>query len=87
MNVTWFDRIYFNHFNTVEASQPLRTMVNLYLGWSSPDSSWSAAAYVKNLTADTYISNTIVAQALLGFPNTSLYGAPRTVGLSVTKSF
>lgn len=86
-NVNWYDRVYFNHFNTIEASQPSRTMVNLYLGWTSPDGSWSAAGYVKNLTNDTYYSNVIVAQALLGFPKVALYGAPRTVGVSLTKSF
>ncbi|CAH0357052.1 TonB-dependent receptor [Sphingobium sp. CECT 9361] len=86
-NVTWYDRVFFNHFNTVEASQPSRTMVNLFLGWQSTDASWSASAYVKNLTDDTYISSTNVNLGLLGFSRTAAYGAPRTVGLSVTKKF
>lgn len=87
VNVTWFDTVYFNHFNTVEMSQPSRTMVNLYLGWTSADDSWTATAYVKNLTDDTYLAGANTNLGLLGFSRTGVYGAPRTVGLSVTKSF
>lgn len=86
-NVTWYDKIYFNHFNTVETSQASRTMVNLYLGWRSPDGNWLASAYVKNLTDDTYKMGTNVNLGLLGFSRTAAYGPPRTVGVSVTKSF
>lgn len=87
VNVTWYDTVYFNHFNTVEMSQPARTMVNLFLGWTSTDGSWTAAAYVKNLTDDTYRVGANTNLDLLGFSRTAAYGPPRTFGLSVTKSF
>lgn len=86
-NVTWYDKIFFNHFNTEEASQGERTMVNLYLSWESLDGGWNATAYVKNLTDDAYISATNVNLGLLGFGKTAAFGAPRTFGLSLTKSF
>ena len=87
VNVTWFDTVYFSHFNTVEMSQPSRTMVNFYLGWTSPDDSWSATAFVRNVTDDTYFAGANTNLGLLGFSRTVAYGAPRTFGLSVTKSF
>lgn len=87
VSVTWYDEVFFNHFNTPESYQAERTMVNLYLGWRSNDDSWSASAYVKNLTDDTYISATNVNLGLLGFSRTAAFGAPRTFGVSVTKSF
>ncbi|MBB6125232.1 TonB-dependent receptor [Sphingobium subterraneum] len=86
-SVTWFDRIYFDHYNNIERSQPSRTMVNLYLGWESKDGSWNASAYIKNLTDDTYFVGTNTNADLLLFQRTAAYGPPRTFGLSVTKSF
>ena len=87
VNVTWFDKVYFNEFNTAELMQPSRTMVNLYLNWEGRDPSWSFAAFVKNLTDDTYIVNNATSNGLLGFPNTAYFGAPRTAGISITKTF
>ncbi|MCZ4343561.1 TonB-dependent receptor [Sphingomonadaceae bacterium G21617-S1] len=87
VNVTWFDKVYFNEFNTAELIQPSRTMVNLYLNWEGRDASWSFSAFVKNLTDDTYIVNSATSNGLLGFPNTAYFGAPRTAGISVTKTF
>ncbi|WP_082594893.1 TonB-dependent receptor [Sphingomonas sp. Root710] len=87
VNVTWMDRVYFNHFNTIERSQPSRTMVNLFLGWTSLDKSLTASAYIKNLTNDTYFVGTNTNAPLLGSQRTASLGAPRTVGLSVTKTF
>ncbi|KKW91568.1 MULTISPECIES: TonB-dependent receptor [Sphingobium] len=87
VNVTWFDRVYFNHFNTVEMSQPSRTMVNFYLGWTSPGAAWSATAFIKNVTDDTYFAGANTNLGLLGFSRTVAYGAPRTFGLSVTRTF
>ena len=87
VNVTWMDRVYFNHFNSIERSQPARTMVNLFLGWTSKDESLTASAYIKNLTNDTYFVGTNTNAPLLGSQRTASLGAPRTIGLSVTKSF
>lgn len=87
VSATWFDKVYFTHFNTVEARQPARTLVNLYLGWTSPDARWSASAYIKNLTNDIYVSSLIVATTALGSPMPGQYGPPRTVGVNLTRSF
>lgn len=85
--VTWFDKVYFTEFNTAELVQPSRTMVNLSLTWEGRDPSWTVSAFVKNATDDTYISNSATSNPLLGLPNTAYYGAPRTAGFSVTKTF
>lgn len=86
-SATWYDKIYFNHFNTEESSQEERTMVNLSVGWESLDGNWQASAYAKNLTDDTYITGTNVNTPVLGFQRTAAYGAPRTVGVRVTRLF
>lgn len=84
-NVTWTDRIYFDQFNLRVASQPARTEVNLYLNWKLPDSGWSLAAYLKNLTDKTYVIGAVVSTCLIGCPVVGQYGPPRTFGLSLTK--
>lgn len=87
VNLAWFDKVYFTEFNTAELVQPSRTMVNIYMNWQGNNPSWSVSAYVKNLTNDTYIVNNATSNPLLGQPNTAYYGAPRTAGISLTKSF
>lgn len=87
VNVTWQDRVYFNHFNTIERSQPARTVVNIFLGWTSLNGSWNASAFVKNVTNDTYFVGTNTNTPLLGSQRTAALGAPRTFGLSVTRTF
>ena len=87
VNVAWFDRVYFDHFNTVEMSQPSRTMINLFLGWSSSDGGWTATAYVKNVTDDTYIAGANTNLDALRFSRSAVYGEPRTFGVNVTRSF
>ncbi|MBP7335979.1 TonB-dependent receptor [Niveispirillum sp.] len=86
-NLTWFDKVYFNHFNTVEMSQPSRTMINLHLGWASPDGNWTASAYVKNLTDDVYFVGTNTNLDALAFSRSAVYGDPLTFGINVTRSF
>jgi iron complex outermembrane receptor protein len=53
------------------------------IGWSSNDGDWGASLWAKNLTDEDYISHLYV----IGPGGIGVWGPPRTVGLTVNRSF
>jgi len=53
------------------------------IGWASNDGNWDASVWAKNLTDEDYISHIYV----IGPGGIGVWGPPRTVGLTVNRSF
>lgn len=85
LNVMWVDKIFFSQFNHPWVQQPARTEVNAFLDYASSDGTWSATAFVRNLTNNTYEVSATVFSDFIGSQVGGQLGAPRTYGLSVTK--
>jgi iron complex outermembrane recepter protein len=86
-NVVRTGTVYFSEFNRPEVSQPAFTKVNLYGIYDRPGTGWSGNVFVKNVTNKTYLVGQVINAGIFGYPVSGLYGAPRTYGVQVTKSF
>ncbi|QUT07267.1 TonB-dependent receptor [Sphingobium phenoxybenzoativorans] len=87
MEVNYTSRVQFSQFNLPNVSQAAYTLVNLGVRFERPDSGFSIAGYVRNLTNKDYYSGQQIGTSVLGLINTGQLGAPRTFGVDITKRF
>lgn len=78
----WTNEFYFDPSNAPEVLVPEYGLLSAYLGWESNDG-LKVAVYGKNLTDEEYRHH-VIKNAGIGF---SVFGAPRSFGISLTQSF
>jgi iron complex outermembrane receptor protein len=79
----WQDRVFYDPTNAPISSQKAYSLVNLELGYTSPDKLWQAAIIAKNL-ADTHY---LIAWAANGVIPSGAVAPPRTVMLQVSRKW
>jgi outer membrane receptor protein involved in Fe transport len=83
----WRSKIFFNEFNTEDASQTAYGLLNLSASYTPPSAGWRLRGYVKNATNTTALASMTVVSPLLGATRTVNYVPPRLVGLSADLQF
>lgn len=78
----WTNEFYFDPSNAAEVLVPEYGLLSAYLGWEGTNG-LKVALYGKNLTDEDYRQH-VIKNAGIGF---SVFGAPRSFGVAVTKSF
>ena len=78
----WTDDFFFDPSNNPEVLSPAHGLVSAYASWESPNG-LKFAAYGKNLGDEEYRVH-IIKNVGVGF---SVFGAPRSYGLAVSRSF
>lgn len=63
--------------------RPERTLIDAYIGWSSPDDLWRVTFWTKNVTDEDYV---IRVSNIAAF-NQVVVGPPRTVGITLSALF
>jgi iron complex outermembrane receptor protein len=86
VTVNWTDDQYMSQYNHSYVAQDAYALVNLFLDYKS-DSSWLASLYVKNVADKLYTVAENQTSLFIGNQIFGQFGAPRTYGVSVTKSF
>jgi iron complex outermembrane receptor protein len=83
---TWKDQVYFSPSNFEELSQPGVWLLNLRLGYRTPNDRVELAVWVRNLTNEVYRADAI---DLSRFQQSALYamGDPRTYGIDLVVRF
>lgn len=69
------------------SSQPSYTLVDLYLDYDFKDIGVTASLFMKNVGNKLYSVSSTVGSNYFGFPIVGQLGAPRTIGVSISKSF
>jgi iron complex outermembrane receptor protein len=69
------------------SAQPSYTLVDLYLDYDFKDIGVTASLFMKNAGNKLYSVSSTVGSNYFGFPIVGQLGAPRTIGISVSKSF
>ena len=78
----WTNEFYFDPSNAAEVLVPDYGLLSAYLGWES-NNGFKVSLYGKNLTDEEYRHH-VIKNAGIGF---SVFGAPRSFGVAVSKSF
>ena len=86
VTVNWTDDQYMSQYNHSYVAQDAYALVNLFLDYKS-DSGWLASLYVKNVADKLYTVAENQTSLFIGNQIFGQFGAPRTYGVSVTKSF
>lgn len=83
VNTSWQDDIFMTDINRVTEFQESYWMTGASIGYRSPEDTWSARLWVKNLNDEDYIAETFqfIGEAF------RQYGDPRQVGLSLSYKF
>jgi len=76
---SWKDRTYYDPSNAYIMSQGAYGLVNLSLGYASPDSHWTGRLFVSNVADKQYLALTLAN----GVVPTGVAGAPRTFGITM----
>lgn len=84
LSYAWKDKIYRTVQNVPKAMQPATGLLNAGVNWTSQDGSWQVSAWGRNLTDEQQLSHLIVDPTGI---TSEFYLAPRTYGLTVTKTF
>jgi iron complex outermembrane receptor protein len=63
------------------------TLIDLFLDFNLADQGLSASLFMRNATKKFYTLSSTVGASFFGFPVTGLVGAPRTFGISLSKTF
>jgi iron complex outermembrane receptor protein len=77
--------VYFDNINAPGTKQDAVALFNARVSWLS-SSDWEVAAFVRNLTDEVPLNYAFDLSGQLGYVQQS-YHAPRTYGVSLTKSF
>jgi iron complex outermembrane recepter protein len=77
----WQDRVYFDPSNADVMSQGAYALTNLFAGFNTPDGTWQAQLYVKNVADKGYF----LTIAAAGVPVDGQSGPPRTFGVQVSR--
>lgn len=77
-------RVFFDNDDLPFSSQDGYDLFNARVTWALPDGKWSLSFWGDNLFQETYVRRTLnVFRTPLGFA-TSIYGDPRTYGVTLT---
>ena len=77
---------FFEVLNIPRLRQDSYALVSAHVDWESPDGSWNASVWGKNLTDEFYFTSRVDLLAGFGFDYNHV-GAPRTFGVTVGRSF
>jgi iron complex outermembrane receptor protein len=78
----WTDDFFFDPSNNPEVRSPAHSLVSAYASWEAPNG-LKVAVYGKNLGDEEYQTH-IIKNVGIGF---SVFGAPRSYGVAVSRSF
>ncbi|WP_116367001.1 TonB-dependent receptor [Parahaliea mediterranea] len=81
---SWKDEYFLGPQNREREAQPAEGLLDASVSWASADTSLTVDVWGKNLTDELVLSNLIVDPTGV---TSEFYMAPRTYGLTVTKSF
>jgi iron complex outermembrane receptor protein len=84
VSYNWKDDYFTDPRNLEKTRQEALGMLGANASWTSGDSSWTVSLWGKNLTDEQQLANLIVDPTAI---TSEMYMAPRTYGLTVTKSF
>ena len=84
VSYNWKDDYYTSPSNAEKTKQDDIGLLGASITWSSSDESWSASVWGKNLDDEQQIASLIVDPTAI---TSESYMAPRTYGVTVTKSF
>jgi len=84
VNHNWKDDYFTSASNAEVTRQEATGLLGASTSWTSNDGSWTATLWGKNLTDETVIANRIVDPTKV---TSEYYTAPRTYGVTVSKSF
>jgi iron complex outermembrane receptor protein len=84
VSYNWKDDYYTSPSNAEKTKQDDIGMLGASIAWTSSDESWSASVWGKNLDDEQQIASLIVDPTQITSQN---YMAPRTYGVTVTKTF
>jgi len=78
-------QIYFNQFNADLVSQDGYHLINVSVALNGPDDRWRLAAFVRNLTDETFRTTVIRSTSFIG--TLDFFGPPRTWGIQASYRF
>ena len=84
VSYNWKDDYYTSSSNAEKTKQDAIGLLNASIGWTSVDDSWLVSVWGKNLDDETQIASLIVDPTQI---TSESYMAPRTYGLTVTKTW
>ena len=84
VSYNWKDDYYTSPSNAEKTKQDAIGLLNASIGWTSVDDSWLVSVWGKNLDDETQIASLIVDPTQI---TSESYMAPRTYGLTVTKTW
>ncbi|MGV3769564.1 MAG: TonB-dependent receptor [Sphingobium phenoxybenzoativorans] len=87
VDATYTSRVYHSAFKLPYLGQKAYTLVDLYLDFDLADQGLTASFFMKNATKKYYLVASTIGASFFGFPLTGLTGAPRTFGVSISKTF